>query len=368
MKNACVIIGNGRYEYASDDTNAVLNAFTEYGYAVDEIRYLINANEQKIRSSISEWKEEYDNLFVMAGKTRLFAIKNAISGVFQEQSFHGDANGAGIFGEQEKTLFLLALDSVEWGEEYAKTVCVPYLQKKSGVKRARIVIRTVGANSMRVKSLIDRAKELDGGRITYLHTRRYDEDIIEILYGEDAPKMLVDDLLRLFADGLDGSVYAMDDTPLAEQLITLLKLRGKKISVAESFTGGGIARKLTSVSGASEVYFEGLNTYNELSKIKRLGVSDYTLATMGAVSDQAAYEMAAGLIATGDCDISIATTGIAGPKSDRSMQPVGLCYIAVGTKESIFVYRYKFDGRRKEITETAINYALYQAYKHLKKI
>ena len=368
MKNACIVIGNGRVEYANDETNAVLNAFKEYGYSVDEIRYLINATEQKLRSCVSAWKDEYDNLFVIAEKSNLFTVKNALSGIFQEQTFQGDAVGAGIFGEREKTLFLLASDSVEWGVHYAKNVCVPYLQKMHGVKRARIVMRTVGANGLRVKSLIDRAKSIDGGRITYLHTRRYDEDIIELLYGEDAPKMLMDDLLRSFADGLGDTVYAMDDTSLPEQLVTLLKLRGKKISVAESFTGGGIARKLTSVSGASEVYFEGLNTYNELSKVKRLGVSQYTLGTMGAVSDQTAYEMAAGLIATGDCDISIATTGIAGPKSDRSMQPVGLCYIAVGTKESIFVYRYQFDGSREEITQTAINYALYQAYKHLKKM
>jgi nicotinamide mononucleotide (NMN) deamidase PncC len=78
--------------------------------------------------------------------------------------------------------------------------------------------------------------------------------------------------------------------------------------------------------------------------------------------------MAAGLIATGDCDVSIATTGLAGPKSDRSMLPIGLCYIAVGTKEKVFVYRYKFDGDRETITKTAIQYALFLAYKQVKNI
>lgn len=116
------------------------------------------------------------------------------------------------------------------------------------------------------------------------------------------------------------------------------------------------------------MYFEGVNTYNELSKIKRLGVNEYTLKTVGAVSDQTAYEMASGLIATGDCDIAIATTGLAGPNTDKSMLPVGLCYIAVGTKERVFVYRYKFDGSREEITQTAINYALFLAYKQLKNM
>jgi PncC family amidohydrolase len=230
------------------------------------------------------------------------------------------------------------------------------------------VIRCVGASDAHIQNLIARASQIDGGQCKYARSRKYDEDVVQIQYDENIPKRILDDVMRVFADGLEECLYALDDTPLDKQLVELLKLRGKTLSVAESFTGGGISRRIVSVSGASKVFFEGLNTYNELSKIKRLGVSEYTLKTFGAVSDQTAYEMAAGLMATGDCDISIATTGLAGPTSDNSALPVGLCYIAVGTKEKVFVYRYKFNGTREEITETAINYALFLAYKQLKKM
>ena len=220
-----------------------------------------------------------------------------------------------------------------------------------------------------MNGLLAQAMQMSGNKLTCYHTRKYDEDVIEITYDSNASKMLIDDVLRFLTEGLGDTVYALNtDSTLEEQLVALLKLRRRKISVAESFTGGGIAKRITSVSGASEVYFEGLNTYDELSKIKRLGVSEYTLQTAGAVSDQTAYEMATGLLDTGCCDIAIATTGLAGPKSDRSMLPVGLCFIAVGVKEQVLVYRYKFDGNREEITEKAINYALYLAYKHLKKL
>ena len=229
-------------------------------------------------------------------------------------------------------------------------------------------IRCIGANEAQIKALIARAQSFDGGKVEYRHTRRFCEDVIELVYAEDISKRLAEDVLRVFAEGLEESIYALDGTNLPAQLVWLLKLRDKKISVAESFTGGGIASKITSVSGASEVFFEGLNTYSELSKIKRLGVSEYTLKTFGAVSEQTAYEMAAGLMATGDCDICVTTTGIAGPNTDRSGMPVGLCYIAIGTQERVFVYRYKFDGTREEITETAINYALFLAYKQLKNM
>ena len=67
-----------------------------------------------------------------------------------------------------------------------------------------------------------------------------------------------------------------------------------------------------------------------------------------------------------DCDISIATTGLAGPNTDKSGLPIGLCFIAIGTKETVLVYRYKFDGTRQEICEKAVNYALFLAFKQLK--
>ena len=232
----------------------------------------------------------------------------------------------------------------------------------------KTVIRCVGVAETHLKNLILTAKQIDKGACEYKSERKYDENILQIIYDENIPKRLLDDVIRVFAEGLKDCIYALDDTPLVNRLVELLKLRGKRLSVAESFTGGGVSKRIVSVSGASEVFFEGLNTYNEQAKIKRLGVSERTLRTFGAVSEQTAYEMSAGLIATGDCDICIATTGIAGPKSDNSMLPVGLCYLAIGTKERIYVYRYKFDGTREDISETAINYALFLAYKHLKNI
>ena len=76
--------------------------------------------------------------------------------------------------------------------------------------------------------------------------------------------------------------------------------------------------------------------------------------------------MAAGLIASVDCGVSLATKGIAGPKSDNTGKPVGLCYIAVGLKESVYVYKYIFKGSREDITQRAINQALFLLYRQIK--
>ncbi len=356
MKNACMLLRKNVNALPDDGATAVLDELFLNGYAFDELRILSEYNEQTVKDSIASLRQSYQNVFVVANQAALPLIKALFSMGITQGNIHDDG----------QTVVCFLSEDCE-GKEYVKNVCVPYLQQKYGIKTDRIVLRSIGAGSVHVENLLAEAKRLGGGNICLNHLRKYDEDIIELIYDNHTPKMLVDELLRLFAEGLDGTMYALDDIPIENQLVTLLKLRGKKLSVAESFTGGGLARRIVSVSGASEVYFEGLNTYDERSKMKRLGVSSYTLGSLGAVSEKTAYEMALGLLNTGDCDIAISTTGLAGPKTDRSLLPVGLCYIAVGTKERICVYQYRFDGSRKDITEKAINYALFQAYKMLKQ-
>ena len=95
---------------------------------------------------------------------------------------------------------------------------------------------------------------------------------------------------------LNNYIYAMENISLAKRLFQILQLRRLKISVAESFTGGGLGKKLVDVPGISEVYFEGLNTYSNEAKTERLGVNELTLKQYGAVSEQTAYEMAEGLL------------------------------------------------------------------------
>ena len=364
MKNAYVVIKSNNEVWEEDFSS--LNFFVNGGYAFDEFR-VFSFNESRCKTAFIDLKNTYDNLVVVVENAYLPAVKAVLDGVYSKESFQNGTFAMGTYSLAEKSCFLLSLYGVE-SVSQIEQVCLPFLQRKYSARMDKSVIRCVGANKERVLSLLARAKDLSQNKIAFYHTRKYGEDRIESVYGENVSKILADDVLRLFADGLNDSVYALENVSLEEQLVKLLKLRGKKLSVAESFTGGGIAKRITSVSGASEVFFEGLNTYNELSKIKRLGVSNYTLNTVGAVSDQTAYEMAMGLLSTGDCDISIATTGLAGPNSDKSRLPVGTCYIAVGTTEKVFVYRYKFDGTRREITETAINYALFLAYNQLKKM
>ncbi len=364
MKNACIVIKKG-IAIEEGGESLLLDAFTSHGYPFEEIR-ILPLEETKLRAAFGQLTADGENLLLVADKLFFPVLKDFLSSL--GGTCVREYAGAGIYQKGKSSIFLLSADGAETGIEFFEQACLGYLKKQIDTRFERAVLRAVGANENRIRALIAEGERRSGGKIHFSHTRKHDEDVLSLYYDEKAPKVGVDALLRLFADELCNSLYAMEDVPLEQQLVRLLKLRGKKLSVAESFTGGGIAKRITSVSGASEVYFEGLNTYAEESKMSRLGVSQYVLRTAGAVSDQTAYEMALGLLNGGSCDVAIATTGLAGPKSDHSALPVGLCFIAVGTKEKIFVYRYKFDGDRREITEKAINYALFLAYKQIKDL
>ena len=101
------------------------------------------------------------------------------------------------------------------------------------------------------------------------------------------------------------------------------------IATAESCTGGMIAAAITEVAGASDVFDRGFVTYSNEAKMKMLGVKAETLSSFGAVSTEAAREMAFGALANSDADFAVAVTGIAGPAGGTAEKPVGLVYIGV---------------------------------------
>lgn len=366
MRSVCVVVKSNKNDLFLNKIADVSSVFTKRGYAFDELRF-VPFEQNSLLNLIVELKNTYDDLLLICERKLLKPIGEILN-AFPQGEFLQDARlGSGIYRNGKFSTMLVVDEVGESGVGFAENVCIPHLIQKRGKRYEKIVVRTVGAPENLVEDLILRAKRISGEKLAYNHNRKYDEDVIEIFYDDTATRMMTEEILRLFANELEPYVYALNDTTLEKQLVELLRLRGKRISVAESFTGGGVGRRIVSVSGASEVYFEGLNTYNELSKMKRLGVREYSLKSFGAVSDETAYEMSAGLIATGDADISIATTGIAGPKSDRTDAPVGLSFIAIGTKEKVHVYQFLFDGTREEITEKAINNALFLAYRQLKE-
>lgn len=137
---------------------------------------------------------------------------------------------------------------------------------------------------------------------------------------------------------------------IEKQTVELLKSKKLKLATAESCTGGLISKRITDVSGSSEVFEGGVVCYSNRFKENVLGVSPETLKKYGAVSRETAREMVKGVLSLTKADIAVAVTGIAGPSSDDTNKPVGLVYIAVSDGKSTIVKKLlnNFTGEVRE--------------------
>ncbi len=113
----------------------------------------------------------------------------------------------------------------------------------------------------------------------------------------------------------------------AEKTVALLIEQGKRISFAESCTGGLLAATLVDVPDASKVLDMSFVTYANEAKIDLVDVSPETLSAYGAVSEQTAREMASGVARRSGAQIGVSATGIAGPGGGTPEKPVGtVCF------------------------------------------
>jgi len=136
----------------------------------------------------------------------------------------------------------------------------------------------------------------------------------------------------------------------------LLKEKKRTVSTAESCTGGHIAQLITSVAGSS-AYFKGsVVSYDNSIKKDVLHVSEQTLLTAGAVSEETVKQMVHGILDMMQTDYAVAVSGIMGPDGGTAEKPVGTVWIAVGNHEKTETkkFNFRFD-RGRNIQLTSIN-------------
>ena len=145
---------------------------------------------------------------------------------------------------------------------------------------------------------------------------------------------------------------------LAAALGVQLKQRGWQVTCAESCTGGGVAAAITDIPGSSAWFGAGFVTYSNAHKMRMLGVSEDSLARVGAVSEEVVREMAAGALRAAGADLAVAVSGIAGPDGGTAEKPVGTVWFAWATARSIAAHCHLLAGDRKAVREQAVEVAL----------
>jgi len=156
-------------------------------------------------------------------------------------------------------------------------------------------------------------------------------------------------------------------TTLEKKIGMLLTKQGLTLATAESCTGGLVAHRITNVPGSSAYFVGGIVAYANEAKEALLGVQPATLAAHGAVSEEAAREMARGARQQLGADLAVAITGIAGPSGGTPDKPVGLTYIALSAPAVDLVERHVWTGERLENKEASAEAALRLVADYVKK-
>ncbi|WP_300357166.1 competence/damage-inducible protein A [Fusobacterium sp.] len=190
-----------------------------------------------------------------------------------------------------------------------------------------------------------------------------DFGIIIRLQSKISNKNIVEKIVEKIYNRVGDNIFGEDSDRLEKLIIKSLKEKGKTLSVAESCTGGLLSDSFVNVSGASEVFMEGIVTYSNDAKIKRLGVKKETLEKFGAVSEETAREMVLGL----KTDVGISVTGIAGPLGGTKEKPVGLVYMGIRNGNEVEVEKKVFKGSRRKVRERAVLHSLFCLNKMLKR-
>jgi nicotinamide-nucleotide amidase len=169
-----------------------------------------------------------------------------------------------------------------------------------------------------------------------------------------------DELARRLEAAFPDQLFARDDERAVEEMVVgAAGAQGLTIATAESCTGGLVGARLTGVPGASAVYVGGVISYSDDVKRQELGVADETLREHGAVSAEAAREMAAGARGRLAADVAVAVTGIAGPDGGTPEKPVGLVYLHAVGPMGDSALRVTLPGDREAVRTRATNLALH---------
>lgn len=153
--------------------------------------------------------------------------------------------------------------------------------------------------------------------------------------------------------------FGENDQTLPSVVLEKLRHAHARLSLAESCTGGLIAKLLTDVPGASDVLYGGAVTYVEAAKTQWANVSPALLAEFTAVSPQCAEAMARGIRTQTQVDYGLSITGYAGPGGGTAQDPVGTVYVGLATPNgACTVSRLTFHGDRDRVRRFAAHAAL----------
>ena len=275
---------------------------------------------------------------------------------------HGSAPG--IWLEDERHRWVAMLPGVP-REMRGMThdVLIPELRARVGAIRGVVgsrTIRCIGISESHLADLLgDRARAVRGLPVAYIPSvAGIDLRLTTRGMSSDESAALLDAAGAELKSVVGEHVYGEDETDLAEVVLQLSRNRGLRLAVAESCTGGMLGARLTAIPGSSDVFVGGVVAYDDDVKVTLLGVDPSIIRAHGAVSEQTARAMVAGVRRAMNAQIGIAITGIAGPGGGTAEKPVGLVWTVADLEGQVRASHRIYPGNREEIRQRAVQVAL----------
>ena len=183
------------------------------------------------------------------------------------------------------------------------------------------------------------------------------------LRGEGVDESVVAALLETatatIRERLGEFIVVEDGATLDKEVARLFREKELTVSLAESCTGGLIAKRLTDMAGSSAYFLEGAVVYSNGAKSRLLAVPPKMIRDNGAVSAPVATAMATGGRIAAGSDLALAVTGVAGPGASEE-KSAGTVFIALADQSGCEVREYHFGGDRRQVRSltayTALNW------------
>ena len=221
----------------------------------------------------------------------------------------------------------------------------------------RRVLRLFGVSESAVARAFEEAGGDGDGVEATICAREFEIHVDLVL--EPGAEGRANELEEALAERLDQWLFARDERPVEELVLSLAGARGLRLATAESCTGGMVATRLTDVPGSSASFVGGVVAYADEVKRSELGVPEELLAEHGAVSEEVAAAMAEGARRRLGADVAVSVTGIAGPEGGTPEKPVGRVYIHAAGPDGSLARMLDLPGERRQIRVRATVTALH---------
>ena len=253
----------------------------------------------------------------------------------------GSARGL-LYKKNNTTLMVLPGVPMEMKGMVCHSI-IPWVKDKIVSKIYSANLRTTGVPE---SVLFEKVKKID------FNSENINVGYYPSLYGVDVrishtDKKSLDRFRILVSKSINKHIYTVGNASIEDTLVNKFLNQSLTISTAESCTGGLIGNRLTNVPGSSEIYYGGLITYSNQSKINDLDIPAKSIDDFGAVSQEVALEMAKNIRAKFKTDIGVSVTGIAGPGGGTGLKPVGLVYVGYCDKNILKVKKFNFTSNRE---------------------